>query len=131
MSSDSSILKCEHCDYKTNRPYNLKRHMVTKHSAQNVSIFTPKVSISAPKVSLFAPNVSISAQNVSIERTHTKQCEKCLKVYKKRVNYINHISNCKGPNYDPLVCECCLKRFVFATSKYRHLKVCRYADHSI
>ena len=104
MSSDSSILKCEHCDYKTNRPYNLKRHLVTKHSGPKENILGPKENIT---------------------RTNTNQCDKCTKSFKKRTNYTKHIEKCKGLNYDPLVCEYCSKIFGYATSKYRHLKICK------
>jgi hypothetical protein len=99
--------------------------MVTKHSAQNVSIFTPKVSISAPKVSLFAPNVSISAQNVSIERTHTKQCDKCNRMFETSYSLTRHIKICTGFAVHPLQCQYCKKMYKHPSCKSRHLKICK------
>ena len=66
MAETVEKIKCPNCDYKTERAYNMKRHMVTKHSAQKECISAPKYDISAPKECIFAPKECISAQKECI-----------------------------------------------------------------
>lgn len=101
MAQNIKIFECTICDYKTNKKYNLTRHMVTKHAAE-------KVVENAEKV---------------VENAENK-CDKCSKIFSRKSHLKVHLETCKGVK-DPLKCEFCNKIFSNKSNRYNHQKICK------
>ena len=61
MSEDCNYFKCELCDYKTKKKFNMTRHMVRIHIASNVSPTSTKGMILAQKSMILAQKSMIDA----------------------------------------------------------------------
>ena len=119
MSQDSKIITCLCCDYKTNKKYNLTRHMVRIHPQQNVTPLQQNVSMAQQ-------NVSMTQQNVSMDNYINDapfECELCNKIFNKHWVLIRHKKICNG-RIDALTCDYCKKIFGKRASKSRHMKSC-------
>jgi hypothetical protein len=153
MAETVEKIKCPNCDYKTERAYNMKRHMVTKYCAPKECIYAPKECIYAPKECISAPKECISAPKEcisapkecisapkecisapkcdislicesSIKPNHL-ECVKCQKQYNTSFTLNRHLKICKGIKQDPSKCHYCFKVFSQPSCKYRHLKTCK------
>ena len=134
------MLICAHCNYTTNRLYNLNRHIIThdirnnnNENVENVEIendnntspkvvnMAPKVVNTAPKVVNMAPKVVNSAPKViNVAPKVTKH--KCLGCYKEfcfNKTLVKHITVCKKIQHP---CECPNCHVVFENKQqvYRH-----------
>ncbi len=108
--------KCEYCIYNSNRLYNLKRHMMTKHKENNSQhLINNKQNTDIDK-----PNTDIYKQNTDIDN----KCYKCNKILSSKQNLNKHLLICKGV-LNPLECHLCHKLFFDSSSKSRHLKICK------
>ena len=101
--------KCEYCIYNSNRLYNLKRHMMTKHKENNSQHLINNKQ-----------NTDIDKQNTDIDN----KCYKCNKILSSKQNLNKHLLICKGI-LNPLECHLCHKLFFDSSSKSRHLKICK------
>ena len=108
---------CEYCDYKTNKRYNLTRHMEIKHPCCKDTIFCCK---DTPICCKDTPNLLKRYHTIA----HDNQCEKCEKILSSKRNYLNHIEKCKG-KINKLQCQYCQEIFKCAPHKYRHQKNCK------
>jgi hypothetical protein len=104
MSTVTGELTCPHCDYKSTRQYNVNRHMVRKHTVQNVQ------------------NVCSTVQNVSSLSKH--MCTKCHKDFIYNCRLLRHTKTCKG-SIDSTSCPYCNKVLANRSSKCQHLKTCK------
>ena len=103
MSTDCKLHKCEICDYKSSKLYNVKRHMVIKHeenAAQNVHFFAQNVHSSSQNVHFPAQNVHFPAQNVHSGNS----CDHCSKTFYNNYSLRRHLEKCKGIT-DRKTCE--------------------------
>jgi len=129
--------KCEYCIYNSNRLYNLKRHMMTKHkennsqhlinNKQNTDIDKPNTDIDKPNTDIDKQNTDIDKQNTDIDKQNTdidNKCYKCNKILSSKQNLNKHLLICKGI-LNPLECHLCHKLFFDSSSKSRHLKICK------
>jgi len=129
--------KCEYCIYNSNRLYNLKHHMMTKHkennsqhlinNKQNTDIDKPNTDIDKPNTDIDKPNTDIDKQNTDIDKQNTdidNKCYKCNKILSSKQNLNKHLLICKGI-LNPLECHLCHKLFFDSSSKSRHLKICK------
>ena len=124
MSTDSTTYACKHCDYKSKWKCNVTRHMVRKHVTGNVIPQAGNVISQAGNVIPIAGNVIPEAENVIPICVDINQCTKCKKIFSRRHNLNNHISNCKGqPN--TLNCDYCNATFTQRSNKSRHLTICK------
>ena len=94
----SIIFNCEFCEYKTNKKYNLNRHMTNKHIDK---------TIEEEKV-------------VEEEKEEIYNCVKCDKNYKTIKYFNHHQKNCNGLNI--LSCSKCMFTFTSRHSKSNHIK---------
>ncbi len=101
----SKTHKCSECEYMSNKIYNLKRHMMSKHSIQNYEN---------------CKNVFISCKKVFIDN----KCMKCDKILSSKYYLEKHLKICKGVS-NPLECHLCHKIFANKSSKSNHLKKCK------
>lgn len=119
---------CHHCDYKSTREYNLRRHMVAKHSVKNVHETMNNVHEVYNNVNDIANNVHCVSENVhpdtSNENSNSKQCPKCNKELSSRSYMLIHAESCKGVR-NILQCEYCNKVFASRSSKSNHLRNCK------
>jgi len=126
MSSDCVLISCTECDYNSKWKCNVARHMLRKHTQQNVSIPQQNVSIAQQNVSIAQQNVSIEQQNVSINCNKNPlsfECDLCTKKFNKQWILTRHRKICTGI-IDSLTCSYCNKVFGKRASKSRHVKTC-------
>ena len=126
-----NFFSCEFCHYKSNRAYNLKRHIVIKHTENDRSILDNSKSIINNSVSKKDNSTSILNNSSSIiDNLKNKQCDKCEKVFSKRCTMVKHKEKCKG-KVNPLECNFCKQLFTLPPAKYRHQKTCKEKDKPI
>ena len=120
-NDDKKKHKCEFCKYKTDRKYDLNKHLNRKHKYV-INENTDKINIEknvVPNEKNVVPNEKIVVPNeknvVSI-----LICKKCNKIYKTKKSFIEHEKNCKG--IDELTCPRCMISFKSRYSKSKHIK---------
>lgn len=133
MTTD--IIICKYCNYNSNRLYNFKRHMNTKHKEnnsqhfindkQNVTNDKSDVTNDKPDVTNDKPNVMNDKQN----DMNDKQCSKCNKILSSKQNLNKHLLICKGVS-NSLECHLCNKILANRGSKSTHIKICKGKETS-
>ena len=113
--------KCSYCNYNSNRLYNFKRHMMTKHKEINDN----KIINNNTNVCNDNTNVCNDDKNVC----NDKQCNKCNKILSSKQYLTKHLLICKGVS-NPLECHLCNKILSDRTSKFNHLKICKGKENS-
>lgn len=126
--------KCDFCNYSSDIKCNLKRHLISKHSDENMRI--DEVKKIAPKCE---KNGQKYGQN---EKNHPKyaknwpknekiipalqKCQKCYKTYKTKISLLEHEKNCNG--FDNSTCDICMITFPSMKSLCKHklLNLCTY-----
>ena len=126
----TEIYKCNYCIYNSNRLYNFKRHMMTKHKEcnsyhlindkQNVMNDKPNATTDKPIAMIDKPNVIDDKPNVM----NDNKCLKCNKILSSKQNLNKHLLICKGVS-NPLECHLCHKVLANRGSKSTHLKICK------
>jgi hypothetical protein len=123
------LYNCNHCEYTSNKKYNLYRHMVSKHINCNVDISN---SINT-NVNIDDTNVNINNTNVNMDDTNVNtdnKCTKCNKILSSK-SYLNkHLLICKGVS-NPLECYICHRVFSHRASKSYHIKKCKEKQFAI
>ena len=103
------MLICSYCEYKSNKKYNLNRHMVSKHNNDKYK------------------NATINHKNATINHKNTitdNKCSKCNKILSSKQYLEKHLLICKGVS-NPLECHLCHKILANRGSKSTHLKTCK------
>ena len=103
------MYNCSLCEYKSNKKYNLNRHMVVKHNNNNNK-----------NVMINDKNVMINDKNVITDN----KCNKCSKILSSKRYLEKHLLICKGVS-NPLECHLCHKILANRSSKSTHLKICK------
>ena len=106
-------IECTFCHYKTNRPFNLDRHMVIKHLQQKKKNTSTKETLASTKETLDSTKIILP-----------NQCDICEKIFAKHCTMIYHKEKCKG-KINPFQCIYCNEIFTYSTHKYRHQKICK------
>ena len=126
----TEIYKCKYCIYNSNRLYNFKRHMITKHKEYNDRIIindnTNTVNDDKNTVNDNTNTVNDDKNTVN-DNTNTVNDNECYKCNKKLSSkqYLNkHLLICKGV-LNPLECYLCHKILSDSSSKSKHLKICK------
>lgn len=105
--------KCPYCFYTSDKKYNLKRHIKTKHKDKKNRI---KIKRRKKKIVLVQQNIK-SNKEKDILKEH--ECSKCNKKYKTKRFLEKHEEKCDG--LDILTCYKCMKVFSSKSSKSRHI----------
>ena len=100
--------KCDFCNYRTNRKFDLKKHYNRMHKCQ---------IIENSEEFLTGQNVPPNGQNVPLNQN---MCKKCNKIYMTKKNLLIHEKKCTG--VDDLTCPRCMISFTTRQHKYRHIK---------
>ena len=123
------LYNCNHCEYKSNKKYNLYRHMVAKHIKCNVDICNStntNVNINDTNVNINDTNVNINDTNVNTDN----KCTKCNKILSSK-SYLNkHLLKCNGIS-NPLQCHICNRIFLHRASKSYHIKKCKEKQFAV
>ena len=125
MAHFDKNLCCSRCDYKTNKTYNLKRHMVLKHTAGKEIPRAGKEIFTAGK-EIFTAGKEIPPAGKEIPDTKSLplQCYKCNKIFTRVYGLNVHIETCEGKKSN-LNCQYCNSVFTVSTNKYRHQNICK------
>jgi len=125
--------KCKYCIYNSNRLYNFKRHMMTKHNEHNDNIFindNNNLVIDSKKMVNDNNNLVIDSKkmvNDSNNLVNDNKCSKCNKILSSKQYLKRHLLICKGVS-NPLECHLCHKILSDYSSKWKHLKTCINKD---
>jgi len=117
------MLNCSCCEYKTNKKYNLNRHMVSKHNNEPCS----NATLSCSNTAFGCSNVAFGCSNTAFDCSNPiidNKCTKCNKILSSKRNLERHLLICKGVS-NPLECHLCHKILSNSSSKSRHLKICK------
>ena len=128
---------CETCPYKSDRKYNLQKHIKSIHKRDTnesemvcKQILAENTQILANSTQMFAKNTQILAKNTQILAKNDKKnlsCPKCLKIFKSFQGCKKHQCICKGVS-NILECYHCHKVFTTASAKCKHLKICKIKE---
>jgi hypothetical protein len=106
----SIIFNCKFCKYKTNKKFNLNRHITNKHIDKIIEIEEEiKEEIEEEEI-----------KEEEIEEEEIYNCVKCDKNYKTIKYFNNHQKNCNGLNI--LSCSKCMLNFTSRQAKSNHIK---------
>jgi hypothetical protein len=114
---------CSYCEYKSNKKYNLNRHMVSKHNNdkyKNDTINHNNATINHKNATINHKNDTINHKNAITDN----KCNKCNKILSSKQYLEKHLLICKGVS-NPLECHLCHKILANRGSKSTHLKTCK------
>jgi hypothetical protein len=121
--------KCEFCNYRTHRKFDLKKHQFRMHKCQiiennsynvtceNVIPGGENVIPNGENVIPNGENVIPNGKNVPLNQN---MCKKCNKIYNSKRYLIEHEKKCTG--VDELTCPRCMISFTNRHNKARHMK---------
>ena len=115
------MFNCLCCEYKSNKKYNLDRHINIKHKND---IDTDKNDIIENKNDINTDNNDIIEDKNDIIEDKCIICIKCNKKLSSKQSLKKHLLICKGVS-NPLECHLCHKIYYDSSSKSRHLKLCK------
>lgn len=131
--------KCPHCEYKSQRTYNMHRHTTLMHKSDQTTensqpVQPPKnVTEMLKNVTEILKNVTEALNNVTIvvadeppatvpvSTTKRYPCTKCDRTFSKRKHCEKHSAECIGIN-PTKQCIACGKIYANRYAKYHHLK---------
>jgi len=123
----SIFYNCSLCEYKSNKKFNLNRHMVAKHNKENIITYcsNPIIDCSNPIIDCSNPIIDCSNPIIDCSKhIIDNKCIKCNKILSSKRNLEKHLLICKGVS-NPLECHLCHKILANSSSKSRHLKICK------
>ena len=137
---------CTSCAYKTNRKFNIKKHInnihnrdandveltkkddITQISTSPTQMLTEPTQILTEPTQIGTKNVKICVATTQIGTKHKKIfCDLCQKEFKTPHGFRNHQKICKGVS-NILECHHCHKIFTAYSAKSRHIKICKIRE---
>jgi hypothetical protein len=128
---------CTSCKYKSNRKFNLQKHVKNVHNRDATDNELTREQISSTEEQISSENGTNIIQNGTniiqngtniIQVTQTNlTCQKCLKNFKSFKGLKQHQTKCKGVS-NSLECQYCHRVFATAQSKFKHLKICKIRE---
>ena len=131
----SEIYKCKYCIYNSNRLYNFKRHMMTKHKEINYQhLFNDNKKVDNDNKNVDNFNKKVDNDNKKVDNDNKKvdnanECIKCHKILSSKQYLNKHLLICKGVS-NPLECHLCHKILSDKSSKCKHIKICKGIENS-
>ena len=119
----SKKYNCSLCLYNTEIKFNFNRHMMLKHTNNDIK----KVDNDIKKVDNDIKKVDNNIKKVDndIKKVDDdKECIKCGKILSSKKYLNKHLIICKGVS-NPLECHLCHKILANRGSKSHHLKICK------
>jgi hypothetical protein len=115
------MYNCSYCKYKSNKKYNLDRHINTKHKND---IIEDNNDINTDKNDIIEDKNDINTDKNDIIEDKCIICIKCNKKLSSKQSLKKHLLICKSVS-NPLECHLCHKIYYDSSSKSRHLKKCK------
>ena len=124
----SIIFNCKFCKYKTNKKFNLNRHITNKHIDKIIEI-EEEIKEEEIKEEEIEIEEEIKEEEIKEEEIEKEEeikeeeiynCVKCDKNYKTIKYFNNHQKNCNGLNI--LSCSKCMFIFTSRQAKSNHIK---------
>lgn len=126
----SYIFNCSHCLYKSNKKFNLNRHLVSKHTniegnnTVNEDIKIKNDGNNTVNEDINIENDGNNTVNDGKITVDDKKCLKCGKILSSKRYLQKHLIICKCV-LNPLECHKCHKILANSSSKCKHLKICK------
>jgi hypothetical protein len=128
------MFRCSSCDYKSNRKYNLQKHIKNIHNrdATDEEIAKTQITSEITQITISdtqntIPNTQITIPNTQITICFEKEnlvCPKCQKNFKTSHGFKKHSDHCKGVS-NILECHFCHHIFPSQQCKSQHIKRCK------
>lgn len=115
------MFNCLCCEYKSNKKYNLDRHINIKHKND---IIEDNNDINTHNNDIIEDKNYINTDKNDIIEDKCIICIKCNKKLSSKQSLKNHLLICKSVS-NPLECHLCHKIYYDSSSKSRHLKKCK------
>jgi hypothetical protein len=123
-----TIFTCKHCNYFSDRKYNLQKHINNKHAhvllkndnVKNVQNDIPKIQNDIPKIQNDIPKIQNDIPKIQNDIPCEFYCKKCNKMYKTARHLKTHESKCN--KVDSLTCPKYMISFTHRNNKNRHIK---------
>ena len=113
------MFNCLCCEYKSNKKYNLDRHINIKHKND-----IDKNDINTDNNDIIEDKNDIIEDKNDIIEDKCILCIKCNKKLSSKQSLKKHLLICKGVS-NPLECHLCHKIYYDSSSKSKHLKKCK------
>lgn len=140
-----SMFHCFLCEYKTNKKYNLNRHIDGKHKKNNFkntnidsnNFNNTNNDFNFTNIDFNNTNIDFNNTNIDFNNTNITSnsvdniiiCSKCGKKLSSKYYLKQHLNKCKGV-LNSLECHLCHKLFSFSSSKAVHMKHCRLKNQN-
>ena len=132
---------CEDCKYKSNRKFNLQKHIRNVHkrdatdseltreqitsSEEQITSIEERITSFEEQITSFEERITSFEEQITSElRQNISPCPKCLKKFKSFRGFKKHQKICKGVS-NALECHFCHHIFATQQSKSKHLKICQ------
>ena len=142
---NAGIFCCSLCEYKTNKKYNLNRHINGKHKKiflnnanndynnlnnTNINLNNTNIDLNNTNIDLNNTNIDLNNTNIDLNNINIiTKCHKCNKKLSSKYYLKEHLNKCKGV-INPLECHLCHKLFSFSSSKAVHMKHCKLKNQN-
>ena len=129
---------CSTCTYKTDRKFNIKKHIANVHKrdandveltkCDETQICTVSTQTGTEPTQIGTKMANICVATTQIGTKHKKNfCDLCQKEFKTPHGFRNHQKVCKGVS-NILECHHCHKVFTAYSAKSRHIKICKVKE---
>ena len=93
------IFNCSYCNYKSNKKFNLNRHMMSKHKNlnmvnDNLNMVNDNLNVVNDNLNVVNDNLNVVNDNLNV--VNDKQCHLCHKILSDRSSKSKHLKICKG-----------------------------------
>lgn len=115
--------RCGHCDCNFSSSFNLKRHIVRKHTEPPSANFSNNGILLATDGRVLATDKCFLA--TTEDATH--RCSKCLKIFTRKHYLGKHMEQCNGHTY-LYACSTCGVRYKNKKPLNKHIKACKLTN---
>ena len=120
--SSKAAHSCTQCDYTTERSFNLKRHIQTRHTS-NLHNLSRELHNSSPNLQNSSPNLQNSSPTYHCDGKSVPTCLKCNRTFSRNSCLTIHIETCDGTPKG--CCNKCKKFFPTRNTLFKHRSSCQ------